>query len=267
MACGARSAGEMVSGKMRRPQEIPYSLLTISPSNHLTNTNRLAGSRPEDRRERGCLLGSRAYVNGPPFGTRVRRFWARSALRDPPLPRRSTRQDRRGTPYSPVRPSQRTTLLRHARRRSDARASWSLDHPLARLPGAGPGHVKNGSIHVPSRPETRALCAHPAIPGIARGRVNTRPDRGLCAGCAGGSSLQATVTRGQPPLIAGVPRNAASHCADCHVPGTDSPRRVAPPLPWPGSCRTAWDGNVPRRAVRSRPPAPAPFAQPWDCAQ
>ena len=49
-----------------------------------------------------CGLSGTSRSRGLPFGTRVRRFWARPALRDPPLPCRSTRQDRRGTPYSPV---------------------------------------------------------------------------------------------------------------------------------------------------------------------
>ena len=108
--------------------------------------SRLAGVTPRIRATgRGCLLDNRGALRpqealrkppggalralgtsrsrGLPFGTRVRRFWARPAFRDPPLPCRSTPQDRRGTPYSPLRPSQRTTLLRHARRRADG-ASW-----------------------------------------------------------------------------------------------------------------------------------------------
>ena len=38
-----------------------------------------------------CGLSGTSRSRGLPFGTRVRRFWARPALRDPPLPCRSTR--------------------------------------------------------------------------------------------------------------------------------------------------------------------------------
>jgi hypothetical protein len=75
----------------------------------------------------GALAGSQGLAaRGLPSGTRARRFSSLSALRDPPLTARSTREDHRGTPYSLYRGRrlQRTTLLQHARRRSD-RASWS----------------------------------------------------------------------------------------------------------------------------------------------
>ena len=38
-----------------------------------------------------CGLSGTSRSRGLPFGTRVRRFWARPAFRDPPLPCRSTR--------------------------------------------------------------------------------------------------------------------------------------------------------------------------------
>src|SRR5436190_8916096 len=38
-----------------------------------------------------CGLSGTSRARGLPFGTRVRRFWARPALRDPPLPCRFTR--------------------------------------------------------------------------------------------------------------------------------------------------------------------------------
>ena len=56
-----------------------------------------APSQGPPRRPRG-LQGLTA--RGLPSGTRARRFSSLSALRDPPLTRRSTRRDHRGTPYS-----------------------------------------------------------------------------------------------------------------------------------------------------------------------
>jgi len=72
----------------------------------------LAGSRGPHG-PGGCLSAPAFgdFGPGPRFGIR----------HSPAVPHE---QDRRGTPYSPVRPSQRTTLLRHARRRSGAKASW-----------------------------------------------------------------------------------------------------------------------------------------------
>ena len=47
--------------------------------------------RPARASSRALRLSGTSRSRGLPLGTRVRRFWARPALRDPPLPRRSTR--------------------------------------------------------------------------------------------------------------------------------------------------------------------------------
>ena len=82
---------------------------------------RCDGTRVPSRQPNGGLAPPRTgRLSAPAFGDfgPGPRFGIRHS---PAVPHE---QDRRGTPYSPVRPSQRTTLLRHARRRSGAKASW-----------------------------------------------------------------------------------------------------------------------------------------------
>jgi len=119
-----------------------------------------AGSHPEVMTGRGCLLGNPGPLAGarPLAGAgatsrppRVAVRHPRSAILGPvrvsgsPLPCRSTRTGSTwGRLIRQSRPSQRTTFLRHARRRSDARASWisvpnrtSFQAPAAATSGVG----------------------------------------------------------------------------------------------------------------------------------
>ena len=171
---------------------------------------------------RGCLLSNRGLLpaQGAPHGApsrasqltgprgpgvafrhpRVGDFCSLSALRDPPLPACSTQADRHGTPYSLYRGRRflRTTLLQHARRRSDRASRTSTTNVASiRAPAAAASGV--GSKRPVVGSSNRMIGeARPDGDSVRRHRIGSRLTPLAAAPCHPGISRSASgLSRGQ----------------------------------------------------------------------
>jgi len=124
-----------------------------------------------------CKTGTRVPTGQPWIRKRAAFGHPRSAISGPvrvsapSFPDGSTPSDRHGTPYSSVRPASRTTLLRLARRRSDARASWiSAPNGLPSRRRPLPRQVLDPNVPVAS--SGAAIVPQPGRAGISPISVN-----------------------------------------------------------------------------------------------
>jgi hypothetical protein len=124
----------------------------------------------------GAPCGARAASRPPglPFGTRVRRFWARSALRDPPLPCRSTRT---GSTWDALFASEAVATHDTAAARATAigrQGLLDLHPPTGFLPGAVRCHVRCW-IQTPRREQRRTIIGPRQDGGDKREPAHLRP--------------------------------------------------------------------------------------------
>jgi hypothetical protein len=150
-----------------RTNRASYFRRRVSPVIHLLTRRffltRACRACQFEKTGRGCLLDNRGAlrpqetraglledllgpldltVRGLPFGTRVRRFWARPAFRDPPLPRRSTRT---GSTWDALFASRDRRNARHCCGTRDgdrAPRPPGRPPPTGFNPGAGRCHVR-----------------------------------------------------------------------------------------------------------------------------
>ena len=126
------------------------------------------GSRKPPREP--CGLSGTSRSRGLPFGTRVRRFWARPAFRDPPLPCRSTRA---GSTWDALFASETVATHDIAAARTTAIGAGppGPPPPTGFDPGAGRCHVRCW-IQTPRQGSGGSIMAQCRRPGISAISVN-----------------------------------------------------------------------------------------------